>query len=36
MRIENYSYEEIAKALNKNKKFVDNAIQKIKKIYKSI
>lgn len=36
MRIENYSYEEIAKALNKNKKFVDNAIQKIKKLYKSI
>ena len=36
MRIENYSYEDIAKALNKNTKYVDNAIQKIKKIYKSI
>ena len=36
MRIEGNSYEEIAKALNKNTKFVDNAIQKIKKIYKTI
>ncbi len=36
MLIEDYSYDQMAKVLNKNTKYIDNSIQKIKKICKSI